>query len=70
MNETIGNAEQKQRRVFSSRSWWTALLIIALATWLTRETLISGEGWITVALGIYAGWQTRGYAERKLGGGN
>ena len=63
MNETTGETEQ---RVYSSRTWGTMLLLIAIATWLRYENLIEGPGWITVVLALFAGWQSRRYAEDKL----
>jgi len=66
MTETSGENGQKERRVYSSRTWGTMLGVIAIATWLRYEDLIEGPGWITVVLALFAGWQSRRYAEDKL----
>lgn len=67
MTETSGeNGQSEQKHDWLSRSWWMGLFIIVLATWLVKKNLIAGEGWITVAIFVYTGWQGRGYAERKL----
>jgi len=62
MSETPGKNGQKRQ----NRTWKTMILVILLSSILVWFHRIDGVGWATVVLAMFAGWQGRGYAERKL----
>ena len=51
---------------YLSRTYWLVWGLVGIATWLTYAGNIDGQGWITIALGLFAGWQTRRWADNKL----
>jgi len=51
---------------YLSRTYWLTWGLVGLATWLTYSDRITGQGWITVALGLFAGWQARRYGDNKI----
>jgi len=58
-------AENNDQR-YRSRTFWMVLIFTVLATALCVLGRIEGPGWITVILGLFAGWQGRRYADNKL----
>lgn len=51
---------------YRSRTFWMVNTYVLLATGLTYFDKIEGAGWITVILGLFAGWQIRRAADNRL----
>ncbi len=51
---------------WKSRSYWLGWGILILASALVWGGKVSGEGWVTTSLAVYATWQGRRAFENNL----
>jgi hypothetical protein len=57
---------EKNGNRYASRTYWLCWGIVIAATWLTRGQALDGAGFVTLALGVLAAWQSRRAFDNKL----